>query len=286
MSNWYTFAVLALFLMGIQRFLYKVSAERNCNTAWTTFSFMATVSVLSSVLFFVLRESVANIQLLLFIALLNSGTFLVATTTHIEALKYIPASVVYPIIRLNAVIVVIFSILYFKDHLSVCQVIGIFLAISTIAILTRQFDDERIAYNNSKRGLILVFISALAGSIATISSKFAALYTNKMAFIAVSYIGATLFSFGLRKRLQTEEVNENHRDAFIIGIVMGLINFGGFYSFLKALSKGPLSIIALIAGMHFVIAVVLSVLIYKEKLTQARLTGISLAITSVILLGL
>jgi hypothetical protein len=36
MDNWYTHAIIALILMGTQSFLYKVSAERNCNTALTT----------------------------------------------------------------------------------------------------------------------------------------------------------------------------------------------------------------------------------------------------------
>lgn len=286
MASWYSFAILSLFFMGIQRFLYKVSAERKCNTAWTTFSFMGTVAILSSILFIILKESVTNIQFLLFIAFLNSVAFLTATITHIEALKNIPTSVAYPIIRLNAVIVVVFSILYFKDHLSFYQVIGIFLAMAVIVILTRQFDDKNRSYRNIKRGLIFVFVSLLSGSIASISSKFAAIHVNKMAFIAVSYIVGTLFSLGLRRRLQTEEANTNQKDAVIIGLVMGLFNLAGFYSFLKALSIGPLSIIASIIGMHFVISIILSVLIYKEELTPSRILGISLSILSIILLRL
>lgn len=286
MANWYTYAIMALFFMGTQRFLYKVSAERNCNTAWTTFSFMATVALLSSVLFFVLKESITNIQFLLFIAILNSTSFLVATVAHIEALKHVATAVAYPIIRLNAVIVVVFSILYFKDHLSSYQIVGIIFAMGAIVILTRQFDDKKISYRNIRRGYLFVFISLLAGAVASISSKFAAMYTNKIAYIAISYIFATLFSFGLREKFQTEEASENHKDALIIGFVMGLINFAGYYSFLKALSMGPLSIIASITGMHFVIALILSALIYKEKLTPLRILGISLTILSIILLRL
>jgi len=67
---------------------------------------------------------------------------------------------------------------------------------------------------------------------------------------------------------------------------MGLINFAGFYSFLKALSLGPLSIIISITGMHFVIAIILSVLIYKENLTLLRILGILLTIISIIFLRL
>ena len=286
MGSWYSFAIIALFLMGTQRFLYKVSAERRCNTAWTTFSFMATVAILSSVLFLVLEESVTSIPFLLFIALVNSVAFLVATITHIEALKNIPASIAYPIIRLSAVFVVIFSILFFKDRPSFYQIIGIILAMVVIVVLTRDFGDETTSYGKRKTGFICIFVALMAGAVAIISSKFAAMHTNKMAFIAVSYIASTFFALGLRKRLQTEEANEDPKDALLIGFVMGLINFAGYYAYLKALSTGPLSIITSITGMHFIIAIILSALIYREKLTPSRILGISLTVVSVILLKL
>ena len=286
MGSWYSFAIIALFLMGTQRFLYKVSAERRCNTAWTTFSFMATVAILSSVLFLILEKSVTSIQFLLFIALVNSVAFLVATITHIEALKNIPASIAYPIIRLSAVFVVIFSILFFKDRPSFYQVIGIILAMVVIVVLTRDFGDETTSYGKRKTGFICIFVALMAGAVAIISSKFAAMHTNKMAFIAVSYIASSFFALGLRKRLQTEEANENPKDALLIGFVMGLINFAGYYSYLIALSTGPLSIITSITGMHFIIAIMLSALIYREKLTPSRILGISLTVVSVILLKL
>jgi drug/metabolite transporter (DMT)-like permease len=245
---------------------------------------MATVAILSSALFVVLGESVSDITFLIFIALVNSGAFLVATITHIEALKHIPTSVAYPIIRLNAVVVVIFSIFYFKDRLSLYQGIGIVLALVVIVILAVGINDNNAPQKNIKRGFIFVLIALFGGAAAAISSKFAASYTNKMAFIAVSYIASTLFSLGLRKKLETEEARKTHKDALIIGVIMGLINLAGYYSFLKALSTGPLSIIASITGMHFVISIILSALIYKEKLTLLRILGIFLTVLSIILL--
>jgi len=286
MESWYSFSIIALFLMGTQRFLYKVSAEKRCNTAWTTFSFMATVAVLSSILFLVLEETVTNLQFLLFIGLVNSVAFLLATITHIEALKNIPASVAYPIIRLSAVFVVIFSVLFFKDRPSLYQVIGIVLAMVVIVLLTRDVNDETSSYVRRKTGFLCIFVALIAGAVAIISSKFAAMHTNKMAFIAISYIASSVFALGMRKRLQTEEANENPKDALLIGFAMGLINFAGYYSYLKALSTGPLSIISSIIGMHFIIAIILSALIYREKLTPSRVLGISLTLVSIILLKL
>ncbi|MCP4578583.1 MAG: EamA family transporter [Deltaproteobacteria bacterium] len=286
MDQWYTFAVIALFLLGIQRFLYKVSAERKCNSAWTSFSFMGTVAFLSTVLFFALDETVQNIGFLLFIALANSLTFFIATMSNMEALKRIPAGVAYPIIRLNAAIVVIFSIFYFGDDLSLYQGMGVFLALGAVVILARDTGEKGGRGGNRRLGFLFMGISILAGALAAISSKFAALYANKMAFMAVSYTFATFLSFGFRKKAQTPDANRHHKDALLIGFFMGLINLGGFYCYLKALTTGPLSIITSITAMHFVIAIILSTLIYGEKLNRLRITGILLSMTSILLLRL
>ena len=284
MADWYTFATIALFFLGIQRFLYKVSAERRCNSAWTSFSFMGTVAFLSTVLFFAWGETVRNIGFLLLIALANSLTFFIATVSNMEALKHIPAGVAYPVIRLNAAIVVVFSIFYFGDNLSAYQGVGVFLAMSAVVILARDTAGKDKSAGNTRLGFLFIGIAILAGALASISSKFAALYANKMAFIAVSYTFATLFSFASHKKAQSPDANTHHRDALLIGFSMGLINLAGFYCYLKALTTGPLSIVTSITAMHFVIAVILSTVIYNEKLNRWRITGIFLTIVSILLL--
>jgi len=284
MTRWYALSIVALVLMGVQRFLYKVSAERQCNTAWTTFSFMATVTVLSGIFFLSLKESVSDARMLILTAGVNSASFVLGTITHIEALKHVPSSVVYPIIRLNMVVVVLFSILFFHDRVSPHQVLGILLAIAVIVILTRDAEEAKGSFGSVRKGLFLVFVSLISGSVASISSKFAAVYSNKLGFMALSYFLGTLFSAALIRTSGKEESRGKRKEAFWIGFLMGLINFVGFYTFLAALSVGPLSIIVSITGMHFVIAVLLSVIVYKEKLTRMRMVGIFLTMVSILFL--
>ena len=284
MTNWYVLSIVALVLMGVQRFLYKVSAERECNTVWTTFSFMATVTILSVGFFLALKESVSDARMLLLTAGINSASFVLGTITHIEALKYVPSSVVYPIIRLNMVVVVLFSILFLHDRVSLHQVLGILLAIAVIVILTRDAEELKGAMRSVRKGLFLVFVSLVSGSVASISSKFAAVYSNKLGFMALSYFLGTVFSAALIRKSGKEGSGGSRIDAIRIGLLMGLINFMGFYTFLAALSVGPLSIIVSITGMHFVIAVLLSVIVYKEKLSGRRIVGMGLAIVSILFL--
>jgi len=94
----------------------------------------------------------------------------------------------------------------------------------------------------------------------------------------------TLFSFAFRNRLETETTEAFRSDAVIIGVIMGVLNFAGFYAFLSALAIGPLSIIVSIMGLHFIISIILSTVIYSEKLTPLRILGILLTALSVIFL--
>jgi drug/metabolite transporter (DMT)-like permease len=65
---------------------------------------------------------------------------------------------------------------------------------------------------------------------------------------------------------------------------MGILNVAGYYAYLTGLSRGPLSLVTVITSMHFVVAVILSILIYRERLTPMRLAGVALTVASLVLL--
>ncbi|ABC78308.1 DMT family transporter [Syntrophus aciditrophicus] len=284
--NWFFLTIVCFFLYGIQRFLYKVSAERNCNTAWTTLSFMGTVALLSTVLWFASDEALRNLNWLLALAAINSLTFFVDTVVTIEALRYLPTTIVYPMTRMSAVLAVLFSIFYFQDSLNGYQIAGIILAIGVIMTLTRFSEEERQGNRNIRKGLILIGLAVLSGAVAAVSSKFAALYTNSLAFIALTYSLSMLFSLGFRKPFEKEGASRRYGEALLIGFVLGLVNFAAFFILLRAMETGPLSIIVPVVGMNFVIANILAVVIYREKLTVLKTAGIFMTVLSLLLMKL
>ncbi|HOP41444.1 MAG TPA: EamA family transporter [Geobacteraceae bacterium] len=285
MTGWFPFAVAALLLMGTQRFFYKVAAEKSCDTALTTLSFMATVTVVSTVVFFMRGIAVPDLSFLLLVALANSLSFLLATVAHIEALKKLPARIAYPLIRLDAVLVVVISFIFFHEQVIGRQQIGIGLALAAVLLIAR----ERGAHGQSGRktalGFLFVGAAILAGTAAAISSRFAALGTDKSAFIALSYALSTVFAAGLGARSRRQpKTRAATRDALRIGVVMGILNVVGYYAYLEGLARGPLSLVTVITGMHFAVAVILSILIYRERPTPLGITGIILAVASLIML--
>ncbi len=283
METWYVLSIVALLLLGTQRFLYKVAAERKCITVQTTFFFMSTVTLLSTAAFFISNGTVETLSGLLIPSLFNSAAFLVSTIAHIEALRFLAASIVYPLIRLDIVLVVLFSVFFFKDHLSIINLAGILMALMVMIILALEGRKKEKDSSSIRAGFVCIVLAVLGGAVASISSKFAALHTNTLAFMALSYLIAAISSLGLKKSVQPG--SGPMRDSILVGLAMGLLNFGGFYAFLQALAYGPLSLIASITGMHFVIAIILSVILYHERLTPGRASAIVLTIASIIFLG-
>jgi len=285
MTGWFPFALAALLLMGTQRFFYKVAVERSCDTAVTTLSFMATVTVISAAVFFLRNAALPDLSFLLLVGLANSLAFLLATVTHIEALKKLPARIAYPLIRLDAVLVVVVSFLFFHEQVIGRQQIGIALALAAVLLIARERAGTGESVRKSAQGFLYVAAAILAGAAAAISSRYAALGTDKIAFMAVSYGLSTLFvaGFGERGRRQEKAV-AGSRESLRIGAIMGILNVVGYYAYLEGLARGPLSLVTVITSMHFVIAVVLSILIYRERPTRVGITGIVLTIVSLILL--
>ncbi|MBN2142322.1 EamA family transporter [Candidatus Woesearchaeota archaeon] len=284
--DWYWLSLIVLFCYGMQYFLYKVAAEKRCNTAWVSFTFMLTVGVLATTMFLFLQESVVDWPLMIIFSLVNAVIFLLTTITRMESLKHIPASISFPLVRMSTVFVVIFSLVYFKDKLSPYQAIGILVAIMAVYLLTRY---DKAAGATDKRyglGLALAIIAIFSGAVSTIIQKFAALAINKLAYMATTNYMNTFFSLGLRKKLQTKKENPNHANAVAIGVGIGIVNFLGFYFVLQAFEKGPLSLVAALTSLSFVIAIILSIIIYREKLTWKTVWGIALSIAAILLLGM
>lgn len=284
MDNWYIFALAALVLFGIQRFLYKVSAEENCNTAVTTFAFMGTVTCLSTLVFFALGKEIENIPWLVFIALVNSLSFFAGTVLTIESLKHIPASVAMPLIRLNIILVVLYGVVFFGDQPSPWQGAGIVTALAVIMILARSPSPAGKSKGTVLRGVLYATAALFAGAVAAVSSAHAALTVNKPAFMALSYFLGTLFAIALHSRRGPAERGATTKKALLIGLAIGIVNFAGFYSLLQALACGPLSIIIPFTGLYFVVVVLLSVIVYGEKVDAARGFALVLTILAVVMM--
>ncbi len=286
MPEWYLLSIAALLLLGTQRFLYKVAAERKCCSSLTTAVFMGTVTVMSAAVFFVSGEPTGDMTSLVLLSVINSLAFAFATVAHMEALRHLPAGITFPLTRLSILVVILFSIFFFNERPNPFQWIGILMGFSVVAVLAGEAGSETRPEGSAGSGLLFIAVCVLCGAVAAISSKLAAISTSKAGFMALSYLLATFFSLAINRKWGRKKAGASPGEAVKIGVVMGLLNFFGFYAFLSALATGPLSMISLITGMHFMIAIVLSVLLYRESVSRPKVVGIGLTLVAVFFLQL
>ncbi|MCF8031415.1 MAG: DMT family transporter [Desulfohalobiaceae bacterium] len=286
--SWYLFALLAFFLIGTQRFLYKVAAFHGLSPSRTTFSFMLTVALLSGLLYSLRPAPLTSPAWFGLLALVNSASFVSATLAHIRALRRISAAVVFPVIRLNIVLVLLFSTLVLSERLSQWQWLGVGLSVLAFVLFSGPGENDSGAGGPaSGKAWAQVGLATVAGAVASISCKLAAeTGNNLLAFIALSYACSTGFSWlaHVASPVEGDATAGRTSAAVWLGVGIGVLNLAGFYCYLRALSLGPLAIVASINGMHFVVAVVLSALLYRERPSGTVLTGIGVTGAALVLL--
>jgi drug/metabolite transporter (DMT)-like permease len=180
---------------------------------------------------------------------------------------------------------VLFSLVYFGDRLSLRQGFGVLLALAVIVLLARSRGRGSAASEgHARRGLLLALLAIAGGAASTVSSKFAAVQVDSFGFMALSYTMSTLLVVAVKNRMLPQQTGQRTRPALFIGLAMGITNFFGFYALLRALASGPLAIIAPLVGMYFIMAVLLSFLIYRERVTRQQLLAIALTLLSILLM--
>lgn len=285
--SWTLYALLAFFFIGIQRFFYNIAAKLHLSSIFTTFIFMLTVATLSGLYIFYAQISINLNFTTILLSLLNSFTFSCATIAHINALKYSPSPIVYPYIRLNIVLVVLYSYFILREPITLSQFMGIILSLITLFFMSYEFKPTTKATKFFNFGFFWATIALICGAASSISCKYGSIYVDKLVFIFLSYIFSTIFLFLGFWLFNINNSIANNKTTFlaiIIGISMGILNIFGFYCYLMALSSGPLSIVATINGMHFVLGVVLSSIFFKEKINMKNAVGILLTIIALMLL--
>jgi drug/metabolite transporter (DMT)-like permease len=284
--SWYYLAIASTFFYGIQNFIFKVAAEKKLNSGRVMFSFSATVAFLSVAAFFLSDQTEKNYIALVIIALVNAIIFFISTISKAEALKRIDSSVYFPLDRLNIAIVVVLSFIIFNERFTIFQSVGIFFAVSAFLLLGRDLKSDKHKKKDVSTGLLLTIVSLIAGALSILGIKIASMELNKFAFMAVAYFFNAILSLSFINKLQGKHSKANQTGAAGIGMLIGAFNFVGFYVLLKAYSAGPMSIVAVIQSTSFVLSLVLSVIIYKEKITITRFAAIALSIAAIILLRL
>ena len=173
---------------------------------------------------------------------------------------------------------IIFTIIYFNEPSNWIKITGISLAIFSIYLLTF----KGASATKSKGYLFPLFIFVATGVLETIIN-----YTQKTYFETGNEIGYFVISaflvsfiFGLVKSITFKSI--------LAGLLLSIPNTLGLYYFIKSLNENAdsTSVLPVMNICTLILAILLGIIFYKEKLTKSNWIGFSLAILSIILLTL
>ena len=199
------------------------------------------------------------------------------------------ASIVIPVTNLYPLVTIIIALIALKEKLSGYNIIGIFLAVPAILLLSGQ----RMLFVNpmtfiSELGLNTWFMLSLAALIAwgvfsacqKITTNHISAEWSYLVFIVASAIIAMGFLvFG-------EWQDSLSANSITLGVIAGAINGIGVLSSFAAYRSGKASAVTTIAGsLQPLFTILLAVLFLKEDFTWLEGSGIVLAIGGALLLS-
>lgn len=282
--DWFTLALISTLMFGVQGFLFKKSTEMGCNKFIVTLAMMITVEILSVFVFLFSKSNIAYLLPTLLLGFLFAAFFYTKTIMDLKALEYLPTNKVFPITTSNAVLVVIYAIVFFNERLSPSEVLGIIVIITSI-VLIHHNSKKQVDYSKAKIGFLIAIIAILPGAGMKIVNKYAADSSDTIAFTVITYLFLVLvssFSYKVSSKIQNYKYKSGN--SITLGILIGLVNFAGFYSHLFALKSGKLAVISTIHASYIIVSVLLAKLFCNEALSKKQFALVLLSVTGVILL--
>lgn len=278
---WIWMALASACLLGVYDVAKKQALKKN-GVLWVLLGATALTAVIMSPC---LSHGSLHDHLLLVVK-----AFIVTTSwiSGLAALNYIPITTASPIKATRPVIVVLFSIILFGEHLNLWQWCGVVTVIAAMYLLSRSSKKEGIAFSRNK-GIAYMVISVLSGSFSALYDKhilsmleplFVQSWTNV-------YITILLAAVILFKKLAKPQDHERFKWDWTIVIIAVLITISDALYFFAVKQDGSLlSVISLIRRGSVLITFVLGGLMFKEHNIKSKAVSLGILSAGIVLLML
>ncbi|MCC6252595.1 MAG: EamA/RhaT family transporter [Bacteroidia bacterium] len=195
--------------------------------------------------------------------------------------------------KMSIVIPVSLAVYLFNESLSFIQILGILLAMISVVLVSKKRDDAAIKIDKKWYYFLPVILFIGCGAIDALIGYLQKIfvgtdYSNEFilstAFMFAAISGGVVFAFLLiLKKIKW------HTKSIITGILLGIPNFFSMYFIMKSLESNVLNASTFFPVNNMsivVVATVVSVWAYKEKLSRLNIAGVILSIAAIVLIAL
>jgi len=285
------FLIISIFVSVLFGISFKVIAVKNINA----FQAIIVNYVIAGILGFITTKSNVtplNIfeQSWIYVAIglgivFISSLFVIAETTAKSGI-----SVAQVANRMSVVVPITVAVIFYGDILSLAKIIGILLAIAAVYLVSHKEDKQNVSQKFWWLFPVIIFIcSGIIDSTINYAQRCLLKEDDFDAFL--STIFATAFVFGFIVLLYQLIIKKEkfQGKAIPAGIILGTINFGTMYFIISALNTNILEPSALFPINNLsilTISTLISVVVFKERLSLKNWLGIGLSLLAILILGL
>ncbi len=278
------FALVAYVGWGTGDIFGAIASRKVGSYTTSVWSFLFRLVIFGLFIPFFITELKHLTPQLLYLNLFLGFLLITGLTSLNEGLRIGNPSIVGTIGASYAALAVVFSLIIFRETLSLAQILAIFPIFIGVILVTLDFKTLSKAKNILGKGTNFAILAAIVWGIYFTFIRIPVhqlgwFWASYIAYIPVLIIFITI-SF-LKKKIVKPSSNS------LLPIILSSVVFtAGDFGYNFALSKGLNSVVAPVAGSYPTLFVLLAFLVFKEPVTKQQIIGIVTTLIGVVLLSI
>ena len=225
------------------------------------------------------------------LACAGAGIYLLTLVLKVESLKFLDSAVFFPLYKvLGPSIAILFGLVIFNESFSTNEWVGLALGVTIPLLLVSRAEEQR--QKDIYRGLLMVVLAALAGSISIALFKTGAELTdNVWQYVLISEVFLFVSSAAKPYRQHGTKtlryiLSEVKASSVLLVLIMGAAQVISTTAIIFSFSmQGELGIVYTINSLYILVPIALSKIVYGEHLGPRKVLAIALSVLTVGLLG-
>ena len=279
-------ALLGALMFGIGGLLFKWNAHNKGEETY----FFTGLYIVGAVCFLIegyddLTE-IQNIKYHIMAALVGLGSA-GGNFAFSQGLRRGPAGLTSAFAKANIVIVIIISAFYYGEKIGTLELLGILSFLAAMLVVNLNIGKNRKQANRSWFFIMLACMILIAfrnGGLKIVNEM--ALTSSVVVALAYLYCAAFFIGVLLTKTHKPWPSVVSKQKVVAMGALTGTVSYGGLYFYIAALKGGPGSIVVTIFSLDMFFLLLMSYLIFGERLNFKQKLGFILSALGFILIGL
>ena len=204
-----------------------------------------------------------------------------------QGMRYGPAGLTSAFAKANIIIVILLSSVYYGETITWIEGLGILFFFLAMIVVNLKVNKLNKPTNRTWVLIMMACIILLAfrnGGIKVVNEL--GLSGVLVAAVAYTYCAMVSIMLILKNRTKPSQSKVTKLKTAVIGILTGIVSYGGLYFYITAIKGGPGSVVITIFSLDMFFILLLSYLLFGERLNRNQIFGFLLSAIGLILIGL